>query len=59
MLRSKSWTTTTIVVSHRASTLAQCDDGIVIENGVLIEAGPLQQLEAYRQMMAASAISAR
>jgi hypothetical protein len=37
-------------VSHHASTLAFCDDGIVVENGILLEAGPLRDLEACRQM---------
>jgi ATP-binding cassette, subfamily B, bacterial MsbA len=50
LLQRTGWNTTTLVVSHHASTLAFCDDGIVVENGILLEAGPLRDLEAGRQM---------
>jgi len=46
---------TTIVISHRASTLARCDDGIVIENGHVVDFGSLETLEAYRTISAATA----
>jgi len=46
LLRKSGWNTTTVVVSHHASTLAYCDDGVVIQDGVLLEAGPLGELNA-------------
>jgi subfamily B ATP-binding cassette protein MsbA len=53
MLKSRGWRSTTLVVSHRVSTLSACDDGIVLAGGRVIEAGPLQGLDGWRQMMAA------
>ena len=50
LLQNSGWNTTTLVVSHHASTLAFCEDGVVIQGGVLVEAGPLRDLEACRQM---------
>ena len=44
-----------LVVSHRRSTLAACDDGIVMERGRIVEAGPLEQLGYFRTMTGASA----
>lgn len=43
-----------LVVSHRRSTLAACEDGIVIENGRIIEAGPLENLAYFKSMAGAS-----
>jgi ATP-binding cassette, subfamily B, bacterial MsbA len=53
LLKARSWGVTTLVVSHRVSTLSACDDGVVMAAGRVIEAGPLQTLEGWRQMMAA------
>jgi subfamily B ATP-binding cassette protein MsbA len=41
---------TALVVSHRKSTLAACQEGIVIEEGRIREAGPLASLEYFRHM---------
>jgi ABC-type multidrug transport system fused ATPase/permease subunit len=37
-------TLTIIVISHRRSTVQHCDDGIVIEDGHVVECGPLYSL---------------
>lgn len=39
-----------LVISHRRSTLALCEDGIVLEGGRLIESGPLRTFSYYRRM---------
>jgi ABC-type multidrug transport system fused ATPase/permease subunit len=39
---------TTIVVSHRASTLAACEHGIVVERGRIVETGRLSDLRWFR-----------
>jgi subfamily B ATP-binding cassette protein MsbA len=39
-----------LVVSHRKSTLAACQEGIVIEEGRVREAGPLASLTYFRHM---------
>ncbi len=41
---------TAIVISHRRSTLSACDNGIVIDQGAIVEAGPLAALAYYRAM---------
>ncbi|WP_169799446.1 ABC transporter ATP-binding protein [Novosphingobium lentum] len=41
---------TVLVISHRRSTLAACQNGIVIEDGRIVEAGPLAGLDYYRTM---------
>jgi subfamily B ATP-binding cassette protein MsbA len=43
---------TAIVISHRRSTLNACQDGIVIDAGRIVEAGPLRQLDFYHRMEA-------
>ena len=50
LIRTSGWKPTTLVVSHHASTLAFCDDGIVIDRGTLVECGPPRELAASRQM---------
>jgi subfamily B ATP-binding cassette protein MsbA len=42
----------TIVISHRPSTIAACDDGVVLDAGRVVESGPLSELSFVRQMMA-------
>jgi subfamily B ATP-binding cassette protein MsbA len=39
-----------IVISHRRSTLLACEDGVVIDNGRIIETGALRDLKFYREM---------
>lgn len=41
---------TAIVVSHRMSTLSFCDEGVVLEDGRVIEAGPLKELPSYHRL---------
>ena len=50
LIRARNPSLTIIVASHRASTLAKCDDGIFIEGGRVIESGPISNLSAYRQL---------
>jgi subfamily B ATP-binding cassette protein MsbA len=42
--------TTAIVISHRSATLRLCDTGIVLDNGRMVETGPLDTLAEYRAM---------
>jgi ATP-binding cassette, subfamily B, bacterial MsbA len=53
LLRQTRRNRTTIVISHRRSTLAACQAGIVLDNGTVVESGPLRQLAFYRHMEAA------
>jgi subfamily B ATP-binding cassette protein MsbA len=41
---------TALVISHRKSTLAACQDCIVLEQGRLAEAGPIERSAYYRAM---------
>lgn len=43
---------TIVVISHRVSTLALCDDAIVIDAGIVIERGTLASSRAYQRMAA-------
>jgi subfamily B ATP-binding cassette protein MsbA len=43
--------TTSLVISHRTSTAAWCDDGVVIDDGRVVETGELTSLTAYRRML--------
>ncbi len=40
----------TIVISHRPSTIASCEDGVVLDGGRVIEAGPLTELTFFNRM---------
>jgi ABC-type multidrug transport system fused ATPase/permease subunit len=42
-----------IVIAHRPSTVRQCTDVIALEDGVLVEAAPLQHSERFAQLLAA------
>ncbi|MBR0934947.1 ABC transporter ATP-binding protein [Bradyrhizobium jicamae] len=57
LVRDSGWQPTTIVVSHHASTLAFCDDGVVIDRGTLVESGPLLELAASRNMSFAAELN--
>lgn len=50
MVAACDWKPTTLIVSHRAATLRGCQDGIVLQGGRLVEAGPLSKLKAWRSM---------
>jgi subfamily B ATP-binding cassette protein MsbA len=52
LLRGRLKGKTVIVISHRPSTLACCDDGIVLSEGIVVESGPLVRLSAYQRMTA-------
>jgi subfamily B ATP-binding cassette protein MsbA len=45
---------TALVVSHRPLTLEACEDGIVLDEGRVVEAGPLRELAYYRRMTGAA-----
>ena len=53
VLKEVSGRITTIVVSHRASSLELCDDGIVLSEGRVLDAGPLRELDAFAKLMEA------
>ena len=55
LLRESRAGMTILVISHRASTLAFCDDGVVVADGRVAESGPLGELAAYRRIVLASA----
>jgi len=41
---------TLLMISHRKSTIAVCDQGIVLSQGKIVEAGPLGTLDYFRTM---------
>ena len=41
---------TLVVISHRKTTLAACEHGIVLAHGKVLEAGPLKDLDYFKQM---------
>ncbi len=45
---------TVIVVSHRPSTVAFCDDAVVLAGGRVVETGPLTSSSSYRAMHTAN-----
>ena len=51
-LRDLPESMTIIVISHRASTLAFCDDAVVLSRGRVVETGPLSSVLSYRTMEA-------
>ncbi len=50
-LNAAPWPMTILVISHRASTLKYCDQGIVLRDGQVVEAGQLEGLAAYQLMV--------
>lgn len=50
-LNAAPWPMTILIISHRASTLKFCDAGIVLKEGRVVEAGPLDELAAYKLML--------
>ena len=41
---------TLLIVSNRKTTIAACQRGIVLEDGEVVEDGPLEDLAYFRQM---------
>ena len=41
---------TLLIVSHRKTTVAACERGIVLSHGQVVQAGPLETLEYFRTM---------
>lgn len=54
LLAQRNYFRTAIVVSHRPLTLEACEEGVVLEKGRVVEAGPLRSLEYYRLMTTAA-----
>jgi subfamily B ATP-binding cassette protein MsbA len=50
---------TIIVISHRPSTLAFCDDAVVLHRGRVVETGPFSEVFDYGTMEAGTAENAR
>ncbi|WP_225010732.1 ABC transporter ATP-binding protein [Novosphingobium percolationis] len=50
LLDDRRWFRTALVISHRQSTLSACSAAIVLQDGRVVEAGPLQQT-AYHAVM--------
>jgi subfamily B ATP-binding cassette protein MsbA len=50
LLKERRWFRTALVISHRKSTLAACEEGIVLDHGRVLESGPLESLSYFHQM---------
>lgn len=50
---------TLLIISHRKTTLAACEHGIVLEHGHVVEQGPLSRLSYFRRMAADEAEAMR
>lgn len=57
LAREHRYFRTLLIISHRKTTIAACENGIVLDNGKVIEAGPLDGL-AYFQTMAGGSAAA-
>lgn len=54
LLKRRAGQKTTLVISHRISTIASCQDGVVLDGGRLVEAGRLEELAFYKKMNASA-----
>ena len=52
LLQDSRWFETGLIISHRRSTLAACDYGIVLEHGRVVEQGAFDTLNYVEQMEA-------
>jgi ATP-binding cassette, subfamily B, bacterial len=43
-----------IVIAHRLSSVQHCDDVVILADGRVVEAGPLQESERFAQLLATS-----
>ena len=50
LITEHRWFHTLLVISHRKTTLAACDHGIVVEKGRVMETGPLRTLAYFKQI---------
>jgi len=50
LITEHRWFHTLLVISHRKTTLSACENGIVLEQGRVLEAGPLKDLDYFKQM---------
>lgn len=50
LLTERRFFRSAIVISHRRSTLAACEDGIVLAHGRVVETGPLRDLAYFATM---------
>lgn len=55
LLRKREHFSAAIVISHRLSTLACCSRGVVIENGTVVETGPIDELAFVRRLSTSEA----
>ena len=51
LITEHRWFHTLLVISHRKTTLSACENGIVLEQGRVLEAGPLKDLDYFKQMV--------
>lgn len=54
LLKESRRSRTTLIISHRRSTLALCDEGIVLDGGEVIETGQLRSLPYFETMVGAA-----
>ena len=54
LITEHRWFHTLLVISHRKTTLAACENGIVLAHGRVIETGPLKDLAYFRQIAASN-----
>jgi subfamily B ATP-binding cassette protein MsbA len=57
MLRTLPKGITIIVISHRPSAVAFCDDAVVLDRGNVVEGGPISSTAAFRTMQVGGAES--
>lgn len=50
LLTTRQWFSSALVISHRKTTLAACEDGVVLDDGRVVAVGALHELHYFRQM---------
>ena len=51
LITEHRWFHTLLVISHRKTTLAACENGIVLAHGRVLETGPLKDLAYFNQIV--------